>query len=67
MFEGSLYGPLLVRDLLKARILIAEEPNAMLQMRLSDRTISIIKGKGRGKLLTSLENLDKIYEIAGGS
>jgi ABC-type Mn2+/Zn2+ transport system ATPase subunit len=67
MFEGSLYGPLLVRDLLKARILIAEEPNAMLQMRLSDRTISIIKGKDRGKLLTSLENLDKIYEIAGGS
>lgn len=60
-------GPLLIRDLLKARVSIAEEPNAILQMRLSDRTISIIKGKGRGKLLTSLENLDKIYEIAGGS
>ncbi|MEM3566554.1 MAG: ATP-binding cassette domain-containing protein [Candidatus Bathyarchaeia archaeon] len=66
MFEGILHGPLTVKDLLNSRISMAEEPDALLRLRLSGKTISIIRGKGKGKLLTSLENLDKIYEIAEG-
>lgn len=66
MFEGSLYGPLSVKDLLNARISMAEEPSPLLQLRLSNKTVNIVKGRGRGTLLTSLENLDKIYAMAGG-
>ncbi|MEM2336458.1 MAG: ATP-binding cassette domain-containing protein [Candidatus Bathyarchaeia archaeon] len=66
MFEGILYGPLTVKDLLNARISMAEEPDSLLRLSLSGKTVSIIKGKGKGKLLTSLENLDKMYEIAEG-
>jgi ABC-type Mn2+/Zn2+ transport system ATPase subunit len=66
MFEGTLYGPLLVEDLLKAEISLAEEPDALLKLKVSDKTVSIIKGKGKGTLLTSLENLDKIYQLAEG-
>lgn len=64
MFEGLLYGPLKVRNLLKAEIILADEPGALLKVKVSDRTVSIIDGKGKGTLLTSLENLDRIYEIA---
>ncbi len=66
MFEGNLYGPLSVKDLLEARISTTEEPDALLQLRLPNKTISIVRERRRGTLLTSLENLDKIYEVAGG-
>lgn len=64
MFEGVLYGPLLVEELLKAEILMAEKPDALLTLRVSDKTVSLVRGEGRGTLLTSLENLDRIYELA---
>ena len=64
MFEGVLYGPLSVKDLLKAEISLVEEPNPLLKVKVSNKTVSIVKGRGRGTLLTSLENLDKIYEFA---
>jgi len=64
MFEGLLYGPLVVKDLLKAEIMLVDEPKALLKVKISDKTVSIIDGRGKGTLLTSLENLDKIYEIA---
>jgi len=66
MFEGIIYGPLAVKDLLKARISTTEEADALLQLRLQNKTVSIVRERHRGTLLTSLENLDKIYEIAGG-
>jgi ABC-type multidrug transport system ATPase subunit len=66
MFEGKLYGPLLVEELLKAEISFAEEPDALLRLKLADKTVSIVRGKGKGTLLTSLENLDKIYQLAEG-
>jgi hypothetical protein len=66
MFEGALYGPLLVEDLLKAEISLAEEPDTLLRLKVSDKTVNIIRGKGKGTLLTSLENLDKMYQLAEG-
>jgi ABC-type Mn2+/Zn2+ transport system ATPase subunit len=66
MFEGILYGPLLVEELLKAEISFAEEPDALLRLKLSGKIVNIIRGKGKGTLLTSLENLDKIYQLAEG-
>jgi ABC-2 type transport system ATP-binding protein len=64
MFEGTLYGPLLVEDLLKAEISLAEEPDALLRLKVSDKMVNIIRGRGKGTLLTSLENLDKMYQLA---
>ena len=66
MFEGKLYGPLLVEELLKAEISFTEESNPLLRLELSGRVVNITRGKGRGTLLTSLENLDKIYQLAEG-
>jgi ABC-type Mn2+/Zn2+ transport system ATPase subunit len=66
MFEGTLHGPLLVDELLKAEISFVEEPEALLTLKLSGKTVNIIRGKGGGTLLTSLENLDKIYQLAEG-
>jgi len=66
MFEGLLYGPLSVKELLKAEISFADEPDALLKVKVSNKTISILKGGGSGTLLTSLENLDRIYELTGG-
>jgi len=64
MFEGILYGPLLVEELLKARISMIDEPDSLLRLKLMDKTVSLVRGEGRGTLLTSLENLDRIYELA---
>jgi hypothetical protein len=66
MFEGKLYGPLLVDELLKAEISFAEEINPLLRLELAGKMVNIIRGKGKGTLLTSLENLDKIYQLAEG-
>jgi ABC-type Mn2+/Zn2+ transport system ATPase subunit len=66
MFEGKLYGPLLVEELLKAEISFTEESNPLLRLELAGRVVNITRGKGRGTLLTSLENLDKIYQLAEG-
>lgn len=66
MFEGVLYGPLLVEELLKAEILMADEPDALLRLKVSGKVVSLVRGEGRGTLLTSLENLDRIYELAEG-
>ncbi|MDH7556149.1 MAG: hypothetical protein ACQXXL_01400 [Candidatus Methanosuratincola sp.] len=66
MFEGVLYGPLLVEELLKAEILMADEPDALLRLKVSGKKVSLVRGEGRGTLLTSLENLDRIYELAEG-
>jgi hypothetical protein len=61
-----LYGPLLVDELLKAEISFAEESKPLLRLELAGKTVNIIRGKGNGTLLTSLENLDKIYQLAEG-
>lgn len=64
MFEGKLYGPLLVNELLKAEISQTKTADALLQLEIAGQTVSIVKGQGNGTLLTSLENLDKIYQLA---
>jgi ABC-type multidrug transport system ATPase subunit len=63
MFEGLLYGTVLVEDLLKARLSLSDEPDALIKMKVSGRPISIVKG-GAGKSILSLESLDKVYELA---
>jgi len=63
MFEGFLYGSVLVEDLLKARLSLKDEPEALIKMKVSGRPISLIRGK-RGKSILSLESLDKVYEFA---
>jgi ABC-2 type transport system ATP-binding protein len=64
MFEGVLYGPLIVEELLKAEISMADEAEALLRLKVSGKMVSLIRGEGKGTLLTSLENLDRIYELA---
>jgi hypothetical protein len=61
------YGPVSVKQLLKAEISMKDEPKALLKVKVADKTISILEGRGAGTLLTSLENLDKIYELAEGT
>lgn len=62
MFEGVLCGPVLVEDLLRARLSLKDEPGALIKMKVSGKSISLIKGR-RGKPILSLESLDKIYEL----
>ena len=64
MFEGVLYGPLLVEELLKTEILLADEPDSLLRLKVSGKIVSIVRGKGKGTLLTNLENLDRIYQLS---
>lgn len=63
MFEGVLYGSVLVEDLLKARLSLKDEPEALIKMEVSGKPLSLIKGR-RGKSILSLESLDKIYEFS---
>jgi ABC-2 type transport system ATP-binding protein len=63
MFEGALYGPVLVEELLKAKFSLREEAKAIIKLMVSGKTVSLVKG-GRGKPILSLESLDKIYELA---
>ncbi len=63
MFEGVLHGPLSVKELLEAEVSFSDEPDALLRMNFSGGIVSIVRAKGKGTLLTSLENLDKIYEL----
>lgn len=65
MFEGVLHGPISVKQLLDAELSFSDEPEALLRMSYSGGLVSFVRARGRGTLLTSLENLDKIYELAG--
>jgi ABC-2 type transport system ATP-binding protein len=67
MFEGRLYGPILVKDILNARISFADEPKALLKVKVSNKTVSILEGGKKGTLLSSLENLDRIYDLSEGA
>jgi ABC-type Mn2+/Zn2+ transport system ATPase subunit len=64
MFEGLIYGPLSIRSLLNAKISLEDVPGALLQVKVSGKTFSIIEGGRKGTLLSSLENLDRIYDLA---
>lgn len=64
MFEGLLYGPVSVDNLLSAEISFVQVANALLTLKVSNRTVSIVRAGGGGTLLTSLENVDRIYELA---
>lgn len=64
MFEGALYGPMEVRDLLKVKIVIGDFPKALLKIKVAGKIISFLEEIEEGTLLTSIENVDKIYEIS---
>ena len=66
MFEGQLYRPLTVKDLLEATIIFQEMPGALLTFKVNDKSVSIVTQEEQGTLLASLENLDKIYDLAEG-
>jgi len=63
MFEGRMYGPAKVEELLNVRLRMGKRARAVLCMEVSGRTVSLVKGR-RGTLLTSLESLDRVYELA---
>jgi len=63
MFEGLIYGPLAVKELLNANISFIEEPDALLTIQVANKTLSILSGGTKGTLLSSLENLDRIYDF----
>jgi len=63
MFEGILYGPVLVRELLEARFSLREEANPIMRMMVSGKAVSLVKDGG-GRPLLSLESLDRVYELA---
>ena len=63
MFEGRLYGSASVEKLLNVRMTPRDEPGAVLRMEVSGKTISLVRGE-KGTLLTSLESLDRVYELA---
>ena len=67
MFEGLIYGPVSVKDLLNANISFVEDPDALLTIKVANKTISILKGGTKGTLLSSLENLDRIYDLTEGA
>jgi len=64
MFEGLIYGPVEVGDLLSIRVSPGEEPESLLRINVGGRTISLVKEE-KGTLLTSLESLDRVYELIG--
>lgn len=63
IFEGSLYGSARVGDLLSSKIVFTDSPGAILKIKISDRTVSIMGG-GEGTPLASIESLDRIYDLA---
>jgi ABC-2 type transport system ATP-binding protein len=56
MFEGTLYGPLLVKELLKAEISFAEESDPLLRLKLQGKIVNIIRGKNPKMVLQQLRN-----------
>lgn len=65
IFEGRLYGPLEVRDLVGASLVPGDVEGALLKFEASGRAFSIVPGGG-GQPLTNLVTLDRIYELALG-
>ncbi|MHA1264321.1 MAG: ATP-binding cassette domain-containing protein [Candidatus Helarchaeota archaeon] len=63
MFEGVLHGGLCIEDLLESNIVFTDEPDALLKIQVANKIMSILPGTGKGTLLTSLENLDRIYDL----
>ncbi len=61
MVSGSLYGPVPVQDLLEAGIVYGKRDNAILQLKIDDKIVSIVKGEGHP--IQSLTTLDELYAI----
>nr|MDO8098579.1 ABC transporter ATP-binding protein [Candidatus Njordarchaeota archaeon] len=64
MFEGRIYGPLSVKELLEAKISFADESGALVKVKVKKKTVSILEGGKKGTLLASLESIDRIYDLA---
>jgi len=64
MFEGLMYGPILVKDLLDAYIYMGDIKDALLKFNVSGDVVSITM-EPKGLPIINIENLDRIYELAG--
>ncbi len=60
--EGRMFGPVEVEELLSMRITVGEEAGAILKLQASGKIVSLVREE-KGTLLSSLESLDRIYEL----
>ena len=65
VFEGKLYGPVPVSELLNASLVMGDEEEALLRFEASGCKYSLVKS-AKGEALTKLTTLDKVYELAMG-
>ncbi|RLG50367.1 MAG: hypothetical protein DRN96_07875 [Thermoproteota archaeon] len=65
MCEGRLYGPASVRDLLRSSVTPSDEPSAIMRIEAGGKVVSIVREE-KGTPLTSIESLDRIYDMIGG-
>ena len=65
MFEGRLYGPVHVSELLGSSLILGEDPNAIMRFQVLGKWYSLVKGE-KGEVLTRIATLDKVYELAMG-
>ncbi|MHC1627232.1 MAG: ATP-binding cassette domain-containing protein [Candidatus Nezhaarchaeales archaeon] len=65
IFEGKLYGPIAVSELLKASLVMGDDEEAILKFEASGYRYSLVKSD-KGEALTKLTTLDKVYELAIG-
>ncbi|MHC1636955.1 MAG: ATP-binding cassette domain-containing protein [Candidatus Nezhaarchaeales archaeon] len=65
VFEGKLYGPVPVSELLNASLVMGDEEEALLRFEASGCKYSLVKSD-KGESLTKLTTLDKVYELAMG-
>jgi len=61
MFEGRLYGPLTVDELLGAGLVVGEDPRALLTFEAGGRRYSLVSGGGEP--LSRMVTLDRVYEV----
>ncbi|MCD6530572.1 ATP-binding cassette domain-containing protein [Candidatus Bathyarchaeota archaeon] len=62
MFEGLMYGPIVVKNLLDAYLYMGDLEGALLKLSVSGKTVSITT-EPKGLPILDIENLDKIYEL----
>ena len=62
MFEGLMYGPIVVKNLLDAYLYMGDLEDALLKLSVSGKTVSITT-EPKGLPILDIENLDKIYGL----
>ncbi|MGQ9689953.1 MAG: hypothetical protein ACUVQY_01420 [Thermoproteota archaeon] len=62
MFSGRVYGPLTVEELLGSSIVEGEVEDGLIRFQADGKTFSLVRG-GEGIKLSSMESLDRLYEV----